>query len=72
MRMALVMALTAWGQEQQPRYQADWPCSGKERALDPTYSKIAIQGSPLAADANSPGHFQGAFAPGAAQFRVPV
>ena len=29
------------GQEQQPRYQAGWPCTGKERAFDPTYSKIA-------------------------------
>ncbi len=43
MRIALLMAfaLGAWGQEQQPRYQAGWPCTGKERAFDPTYSKIA-------------------------------
>jgi hypothetical protein len=49
MRVALlfVFALSAWGQtppapsEQQPRYQPGWPCTGKERAFDPTYSKIA-------------------------------
>ena len=36
----MVLALGAWAQEQQPRYQAGWPCTGKERAFDPTYSKI--------------------------------
>jgi len=43
MRIVLLMlfALGAWGQEQQPRYQAGWPCTGKERAFDPVYSKIA-------------------------------
>ena len=33
--------LAAWGQEQQPKYQPGWPCTGKERAFDPVYSKIA-------------------------------
>src|SRR6185369_13581465 len=43
MRMVLLMvaALAALAQDQQPRYQAGWPCTGKERAFDPTYSKIA-------------------------------
>lgn len=43
MRIVLLMlvALGAWAQDQQPRYQAGWPCTGKERAFDPTYSKIA-------------------------------
>lgn len=43
MRIVLLVtfALGAWGQEQQPRYQPGWPCTGKERAFDPTYSKIA-------------------------------
>jgi len=49
MRVVLLIAFTlsAWGQttpassEQQPRYQPGWPCTGKERAFDPTYSKIA-------------------------------
>jgi hypothetical protein len=43
MRIVLLMmiALGALAQDQQPRYQAGWPCTGKERAFDPTYSKIA-------------------------------
>lgn len=39
--LLLLVALGAWAQDQQPRYQAGWPCTGKERAFDPTYSKIA-------------------------------
>ena len=45
--LLIVFALSAWGQtppassEQQPQYQPGWPCTGKERAFDPTYSKIA-------------------------------
>ena len=39
--LLMVLALGAWAQEQQPGYQAGWPCTGKERAFDPTYSKIA-------------------------------
>ena len=45
--LLVVFALGAWAQtpsassEQQPRYQPGWPCTGKERAFDPTYSKIA-------------------------------
>ena len=44
--MLAVSALTAWGQAtqggaQQPQYQPGWPCTGKERAFDPAYSKIA-------------------------------
>ena len=41
------LSVVAWGQapagssEQQPRYQAGWPCTGKERSFDPVYSKIA-------------------------------
>ncbi len=43
MRIVLLMmlALGALAQDQLPRYQAGWPCAGKERAFDPTYSKIA-------------------------------
>ena len=48
MRLVLVAmsALAAWGQAtqggaQQPQYRPGWPCTGKERAFDPTYSKIA-------------------------------
>jgi hypothetical protein len=43
MRIVLLMmvALGALAQNQQPRYQAGWPCTGKERAFDPTYSRIA-------------------------------
>jgi len=43
MRIVLLMmvALGTLAQDQQPRYQAGWPCTGKERAFDPTYSKIA-------------------------------
>ena len=43
MRIVLLMlvALGALAQDPQPRYQAGWPCTGKERAFDPTYSKIA-------------------------------
>jgi len=48
MRLVLLTmsALAAWGQatqgsDQQPRYQPGWPCTGKERAFDPAYSKIA-------------------------------
>lgn len=37
----IAFALSAWGQDQPPRYQAGWPCTGKERAFDPSYSKIA-------------------------------
>jgi hypothetical protein len=47
MRWVLVVtfALAAFGQvpagsEQQPKYQAGWPCTGKERSFDPAYSKI--------------------------------
>jgi hypothetical protein len=45
--LLIAFALGAWGQtppassEQQPRYQPGWPCTGKERAFDPIYSKIA-------------------------------
>ena len=39
--LLLAFALGAFGQEQQPRYQPGWPCTGKERAFDLTYSKIA-------------------------------
>ena len=43
MRIVLLVtfALASWGQEQQPKYQPGWPCTGKERAFDPVYSKIA-------------------------------
>src|SRR5712692_5799828 len=46
MVLLMAFALAASGQaparsEQQPRYQAGWPCTGKERSFDPTYSKIA-------------------------------
>jgi hypothetical protein len=48
MRVVLLVmsALAAWGQgtqggAQQPQYQPGWPCTGKERAFDPSYSKIA-------------------------------
>src|SRR5258708_13152367 len=43
MRIVLLMmvALGALAQDQQPQYQPGWPCTGKERAFDPTYSKIA-------------------------------
>jgi hypothetical protein len=43
MRIVLLvtLALGAWGQEQQPKYQPGWPCTGKERAFDPVYSKVA-------------------------------
>src|SRR5579863_10476026 len=37
----LAFALSAVAQEQHPRYQPSWPCTGKERAFDPAYSKIA-------------------------------
>ena len=26
---------------QQPHYQQNWPCTGKERAFDPTYAKVS-------------------------------
>ena len=39
--LLIMVALGALAQDQQPRYQAGWPCTGKERAFDPTYSKIA-------------------------------
>ena len=44
--MLAMSALAAWGQTgqggaQQPQYQPGWPCTGKERAFDPAYSKIA-------------------------------
>jgi len=39
--LLIVFALSAFGQEQQPKYQPGWPCTGKERAFDPVYSKIA-------------------------------
>jgi hypothetical protein len=48
MRTALLalVAVAAWGQApqgdpQQPRYQPNWPCTGKERSFDPVYAKIA-------------------------------
>ena len=37
----VALAMTAYGQAQQPQYQVGWPCTGKERAFDPAYSKIA-------------------------------
>ncbi|MEO8052370.1 MAG: hypothetical protein ABI833_18320 [Acidobacteriota bacterium] len=44
--LLMIFAMTAWAQasatsEQQPHYQPGWPCTGKERSFDPTYSKIA-------------------------------
>jgi hypothetical protein len=39
--LLMMVAVGALAQDQQPRYQAGWPCTGKERAFDPTYSKIA-------------------------------
>jgi len=43
MRIVLLMmvALGALAQDQQPRYQPGWPCTGRERAFDPTFSKVA-------------------------------
>ena len=39
--LLIAFALGAQGQEQQPKYQPGWPCTGKERSFDPVYSKIA-------------------------------
>src|SRR5512143_1960931 len=44
--LLLMVAAGACGQTpaespQQPRYRPGWPCTGKERSFDPTYSKIA-------------------------------
>ncbi len=44
--LLMIFAMTAWAQatatsEQPPHYQPGWPCTGKERSFDPTYSEIA-------------------------------
>jgi hypothetical protein len=47
MRVSILLwtAATVFGQTQtsaqQPKYQAGWPCTGKERSFDPSYARVA-------------------------------
>jgi hypothetical protein len=43
MRILLLLTLVVrvWAQSQQPNYRPGWPCTGKERAFDPAYARIA-------------------------------
>ena len=46
MMLWMIFGLVAYaqapsGSPQQPRYQPGWPCTGKERAFDPAYLKVA-------------------------------